>query len=272
MKKILLSLAAASLALSAAAQTVYFEENFEWLAPWCEAGNKDGVPAGDSVGTDDPSAESPQIVAQQIEGKTVAATLEDKGYGLLRWWASNKKESECIYINRNYLKFGKTSYQGGIVFPAMSTMGDGATNVHISFDWCPQRQGSGVIDPTSLVVLVKNGEEEKSFTVPAHDIEQGGALKWIHADIDLSGATFNKDTRITLRNADDQLRSGKALRWHLDNVKVYAAEGGSGVAGIEADENAPVEYYNLQGIRVANPENGLYIVKQGNKVTKRVIK
>ncbi len=25
-------------------------------------------------------------------------------------------------------------------------------------------------------------------------------------------------------------------------------------------------------IRVANPENGLYIVKQGNKVTKRIIK
>lgn len=49
-------------------------------------------------------------------------------------------------------------------------------------------------------------------------------------------------------------------------------EGGSGVAEIVVDENAPVEYYNLQGIRVANPENGLYIVKQGNKVTKRIIK
>lgn len=51
-----------------------------------------------------------------------------------------------------------------------------------------------------------------------------------------------------------------------------AAEG-SGVADLVVeDENAPVEYYNLQGIRVANPENGLYIVKQGNKVTKRIIK
>lgn len=48
---------------------------------------------------------------------------------------------------------------------------------------------------------------------------------------------------------------------------------GSGVADLVVeDENAPVEYYNLQGIRVANPENGLYIVKQGNKVTKRIIK
>lgn len=34
------------------------------------------------------------------------------------------------------------------------------------------------------------------------------------------------------------------------------------------DSNAPVEYYNLQGIRVAEPQHGVYIKRQGNKVTK----
>lgn len=53
----------------------------------------------------------------------------------------------------------------------------------------------------------------------------------------------------------------------------YVASEGSAVSEVEvADENAPVEYYNLQGIRVANPENGLYIVKQGKKVTKQIFK
>lgn len=47
---------------------------------------------------------------------------------------------------------------------------------------------------------------------------------------------------------------------------------GSFVNEIAADENAPIEYYNLQGVRIANPESGLYIVKQGNKVTKKIIK
>lgn len=46
----------------------------------------------------------------------------------------------------------------------------------------------------------------------------------------------------------------------------------SAVIEIASDENAPVEYYNLQGVRVVNPERGIYIVKQGNKVSKRVIK
>ncbi|MBQ9073328.1 MAG: hypothetical protein IJY30_02540 [Muribaculaceae bacterium] len=46
----------------------------------------------------------------------------------------------------------------------------------------------------------------------------------------------------------------------------------AGVEGIIADEvNAPAEYYNLQGVKVANPENGLYIVKRGNKATKEVV-
>lgn len=43
---------------------------------------------------------------------------------------------------------------------------------------------------------------------------------------------------------------------------------GAGIAGIAADSNAPVEYYNLQGVRVDNPENGLYIKVQGNKAAK----
>ncbi|MDE7135566.1 MAG: hypothetical protein K2N91_02950, partial [Muribaculaceae bacterium] len=34
---------------------------------------------------------------------------------------------------------------------------------------------------------------------------------------------------------------------------------------IVVDENAPVEYFNLQGVRVADPSNGLFIRKQGNK-------
>jgi len=38
------------------------------------------------------------------------------------------------------------------------------------------------------------------------------------------------------------------------------------------DANAPVEYFNLQGIRVENPQNGLYIRRQGNKVEKVYVK
>ncbi|MBD5213881.1 MAG: hypothetical protein HDS75_03530 [Bacteroidales bacterium] len=45
----------------------------------------------------------------------------------------------------------------------------------------------------------------------------------------------------------------------------------SGVDSVEADDE-PVEYYNLQGVRVDNPTSGLYIRRQGTHATKVIIR
>lgn len=47
-----------------------------------------------------------------------------------------------------------------------------------------------------------------------------------------------------------------------------AGSASAGINGVAVDENAPAVYYNLQGVKVAEPENGLYIRVQGNKATK----
>lgn len=62
-----------------------------------------------------------------------------------------------------------------------------------------------------------------------------------------------------------------------DNVNVTKVDlvrksGSSAITEITTDENAPVEYFNLQGVRVDNPSNGLYIRRQGNEVKKIVIR
>ena len=62
-----------------------------------------------------------------------------------------------------------------------------------------------------------------------------------------------------------------------NGVGVYclAQEGYSaGVEGIEVaeDNNAPVEYFNLQGVRVNGDAAGLYIKRQGNTATKVLVK
>ena len=46
---------------------------------------------------------------------------------------------------------------------------------------------------------------------------------------------------------------------------------GAGVNDIISDNDATAVYYNLQGVRVANPENGVFIVVKGNE-TKKVMK
>ena len=46
----------------------------------------------------------------------------------------------------------------------------------------------------------------------------------------------------------------------------------SAVEGVEVEENVAPVYYNLQGVRVDAPANGLYIVVRGNKVAKELVK
>ncbi len=53
-------------------------------------------------------------------------------------------------------------------------------------------------------------------------------------------------------------------------VEIAVNDGTSSIDQIGADVNAPVEYFNLQGIRVDNPENGVFIRRQGTTVTKVV--
>ena len=57
---------------------------------------------------------------------------------------------------------------------------------------------------------------------------------------------------------------------HKDGELEFLKGQVNGIAGVEADNNGEVEYYNLQGVRVANPENGLFIMRHGSEVKKIV--
>lgn len=61
--------------------------------------------------------------------------------------------------------------------------------------------------------------------------------------------------------------------WEIRNLYVSGQKsGGVGIVDSMAEENAPEVYYNLQGIRLANPEKGqLVIVRKGNKTFKAIL-
>ncbi len=60
--------------------------------------------------------------------------------------------------------------------------------------------------------------------------------------------------------------------WEVKEIVVTGTKNTEGVADEIVDENAPAVYYNLQGVRVDNPENGLYIKVQGKKSSKVYVK
>lgn len=58
----------------------------------------------------------------------------------------------------------------------------------------------------------------------------------------------------------------------ISTITVECADNMTGITEItDSYNNTTVEYYNLQGIRVANPSNGIFVRRQGNKVDKVLI-
>lgn len=113
----------------------------------------------------------------------------------------------------------------------------------------PMANANGARDSWFKVVNVATGE------IVAQDNGVGGD----NAAMDYS-AWVNADGTVSIA----QLNQGKALTMYKLTLAASAIE------NVAAD-NAAVEYYNLQGVKVANPENGIFVKKQGAKATKVVL-
>ncbi|MDO4320641.1 MAG: choice-of-anchor J domain-containing protein [Bacteroidales bacterium] len=98
----------------------------------------------------------------------------------------------------------------------------------------------------------------------------GTGSSWAFNDITVSLEKFaGKKIQFGFRYTSTE---SDCATWEVKNVKVTGDKKSDGIADVNVDENAPVEFYNLQGVRVAEPENGIYIRRQGNSVSKVYVK
>ena len=83
-------------------------------------------------------------------------------------------------------------------------------------------------------------------------------------------ATHGYPTRWTLQQYDyDTEEMNNIFRAEYSDY----VDASAGITDIEADTDAPVEYYNLQGVRVSRPEAGsVYIRRQGTTAVKVMVK
>ena len=73
-------------------------------------------------------------------------------------------------------------------------------------------------------------------------------------------------------NCKANIATGKEYKVTIDlNANTITISESTAVEGIEIEEGEAV-YYNLQGVKVANPENGVFIKVQGNKASKVLVK
>ena len=146
---------------------------------------------------------------------------------------------------------------------------------------------AGSWDPATAVELTKEGNifyGEVTFTGAGDGYSyfavSGGKGDWTSVNAarfaPVAGeVAFNLDEKVEFDRGEAAFKvvaeGTYFINVDFDSMTVWVSSEAAGVEAIEVETATPI-YYNLQGVEVANPQNGLFIVKQGNKVSKQIIK
>ena len=127
-------------------------------------------------------------------------------------------------------------------------------------------EGSWTIRPESYPVVLTFAVEDgvQMYAKSISDTQAQAA-----AEGDNDGYTVLEGNTLTLTAQGDNY-SVYAMKDGVKSVaKTIVADAATSIAGIEA-ENGEAVYFNLQGVRVQNPENGVFIRVQNGKAVKIV--
>ena len=125
-------------------------------------------------------------------------------------------------------------------------IGIGSYNI-FSESWYNALYEDTALDDALKITLTENADGTSTITFPYHSME-----------------IFDESTNKFYYACSDQ-----------ENLSTITFKSFSGVESISLDNNsnAPVEYFNLQGIRIANPTEGQLVIKrQGTSVSKIVVR
>ncbi len=120
-------------------------------------------------------------------------------------------------------------------------------------------------------------EEILYSTADGSDMPEWLTVELVDQELSLEGLTSKGAdvlAKFTLAEGlDDTEKSCDIVLSYKGQTQTFKiAQATTGIEGIAGDvKEGAVKYYNLQGVEVANPENGLYIVRRGNTVTKEMI-
>lgn len=148
--------------------------------------------------------------------------------------------------------------------------------------------------------LVKNDEQGNStgtaqpvtFNEFANENGEWDPYQWMVYEVELPYNRLASYLRLTIMGNTADLNNGALLVRGLEiyeipnsvdtgmqnakyyrNWNIYTPEDGpsSAIDKIN-DNNSEVEFYNLQGVKISDPHNGIFIRKQGNETTKVLVK
>ncbi len=272
MKKILLSLAAVAMATAAYAQGPNLVVNGSFEEPGVEA----SVPGGYTW--------EPWNTYENIDvlpGWTLSTGGEWNG---ITMWMEEpgdgdaRPEDDTHYLRLlGYNNNGWTNISASQIVTGLTA----GTNYKLSFvmgvSWCPadQTAWNSAPDPDYYVSVSEvdgeaAGKEIVKFMTPC--TEDGYTDQDFQAfEYDFTAPADGKVylTFVLPNNYYENNKKEVDLFMDIDQVKIYDPNGTGAVNGIVVENEAPVEYYNLQGVRVSGDNyKGVVIRKQGGKSVK----
>lgn len=197
-----------------------------------------------------------------------------------QWW-DDKSYAEDDFVNNAYLYVSFEADKPTNLATSIEILEENVNVTRLLGNWeicegdyaaMPENETRGTAEGTEIVpeYEVKNvvagwcdsGAERESAAAFVADPE-----KWRqYVEFELT-----EPAKVWVGLGKDE--NSPAQYWNpFADFKLEVLEGGDAVEAIEGVNNGVVEYYNLQGVRVANPEKGIYIVREGNKTSKQVIR
>lgn len=185
-------------------------------------------------------------------------------------FVASGKAGKLFTKNYGYMAAGDVtvadgSYKGDAANAITFTAVDGKENIYTMKD-------------SKGMYLGQDTEHKNTFQLAADMSNTAVCFEWT--------VTFNSDKKVIVTNTltgrqvmqDPQYGSfgmykDEEIKDTFVLPELFKLDGGASVSEIEiSDNDGEAVYYNLQGVKVANPENGLYIRVQGKKATKVLIR
>ena len=217
------------------------------------------------VEPEEPEIEEPE--EPEFVGKTWTVNLKsgevDDNNGYIATFSANvavtlPEDVTAYVVTRTLLSYIYTSEVSGKTIPANTGVilfSENGGNITIT-----EAAADATVAKISTNKLIATGDNSVKTSSNKYFVlqEKSGSMTFVKV---------SKNTTVAANTAYLEGSSWySSMKLSVDNENPEV----SGVEGVEA-ENAEVEYYNLQGVKVENPEKGIFIKKQGNKTTKVVL-
>ena len=172
-------------------------------------------------------------------------------------------------VNRVYNNGSTSSYNAGQLSARLNAAEEGVLTLDLEY---PRNFTSEINNDKSVTFYAPAGHTIWYAFVPNTTVATfalDDTLEWQQAETNPFTVSF-ADLGSGTIHAKAVKESGEETEVHSYNINNDGEI--SGIESVEIDGVAAVEYFNLQGVRVENPQGGLFIRRQGNKAAKVYVK